>query len=242
MNLTIDIGNSRVKTAVFQEHKMLFNDSHPLKYLKKKILIILAKYSVKRAIISSVGNLKNENFKFLSELVELHFLTYKTKVQFINKYKTPSTLGVDRIALVSASVDQFPNTNVLVFDVGSCITYDFVNSKKEYFGGAISPGIEMRYKALNSFTANLPNLAPIAEIPALGNTTENAIHYGVLHGVICEIEGVIELFKAKNKKLTIVLTGGDTIFLAKNIKSTIFANPNFLLEGLNSILMYNIEV
>ncbi len=242
MNLTIDIGNTRIKTAVFQENKILFNDSRPLKDYKKYILNILDKYSVKQAIISSVGNLKNENFKFLNDLVELHYLTFKTKVKFINKYKTPSSLGVDRIALVSASVDQFPNTNVLVFDVGSCITYDFVNSKKEYFGGAISPGIEMRYKALNSFTENLPKLEPIAKIPVLGNTTKNAIHLGVLQGVICEIEGVIAMFKAKNKKLTIVLTGGDTIFLARNIKSTIFANPNFLLEGLNSILTYNIEV
>jgi len=242
MNLTIDIGNSRVKTAVFQEHKMLFSDSHLLKDLKKGVLNILDKHSITHAIISSVGNLKEYNFKFLSDLVELHFLTEKTKVQFINNYKTPSSLGVDRIALVSASVNQFPNTDVLVFDVGSCITYDFVNSKKEYFGGAISPGIEMRYRALNSFTANLPKLVATPKIPAFGDTTKNAIHFGVLHGVICEIEGVIDLFKAKNKKLTIVLTGGDTIFLAKNIKSTIFANPNFLLEGLNSILMYNIEV
>ena len=242
MNLTIDIGNTRVKTAVFQKDKMLFNGSCSLQNFKKSIIKIVDKYSIKNAIVSSVGNLKDENFEFLNNLVALHFLTYKTDVQFINKYKTPSSLGVDRIALVSAAIDQFPNSNVLVFDVGSCITYDFVNNKKEYFGGAISPGIEMRYKALHSFTANLPELAAISKIPAIGNSTENAIHLGVLQGVICEIEGVIAMFKAKNQKLTIVLTGGDTIFLAKNIKSTIFANPNFLLEGLNSILKYNIEV
>ena len=242
MNLTIDIGNTRVKTAVFQKNKMLCNDSCPLKDFKKDILNIMDKYDIKHAIISSVGKLKKENFKFLNDLVDLHLLTFRTKVRFINKYKTPSSLGVDRIALVSAAIDQFPNTNILVFDAGSCITYDFINDKNEYYGGAISPGIEMRYKALHSFTANLPKLAAADKIPAVGNTTQNAIHFGVLHGVICEIEGIIELFKAKKQKLTIVLTGGDTIFLAKNIKSTIFANPNFLLEGLNSILKYNIEV
>ena len=242
MNLTIDIGNTRVKTAVFQKNKMLFSDSCSLQNFKKDIIKIVEKYGIKYAIVSSVGNLKDEDFEFLSNLVALHFLSYKTKVQFINRYKTPSSLGVDRIALVSAAVDQFPNSNVLVFDVGTCITYDFVNNKKEYFGGAISPGIEMRYKALHSYTANLPKLTTISEMPSVGDTTENAIHFGVLHGVICEIEGVIAMFKAKKQKLTIVLTGGDTIFLAKNIKSTIFANPNFLLEGLNSILKYNIEV
>jgi len=242
MNLTIDIGNTRVKAAVFQKDIMLFNNSLPLENFKNDIQNILDKYAIEHAIISSVGNLKDEDFKFLDDLVKLHFLTYKTKVHFINNYKTPSSLGVDRIALVSAAIDQFPNTNVLVFDLGSCITYDFVNDRKEYFGGAISPGIEMRYKALHAFTANLPKLAVASKIPSVGDTTQNAIHFGVLHGVICEIEGVIDLFKAKKQKLTIVLTGGDTIFLAKNLKSTIFANPNFLLEGLNSILTYNIEV
>ena len=242
MNLTIDIGNTRVKIAVFQGNKILFNDALPLKYFKKGILKIVNETSIERAIISSVGTLKQESFGFLTDLIEVHFLTHNTRVPFINKYKTTSSLGVDRIALVSASVVQFPNTNVLVFDVGSCITYDFINDKNEYLGGAISPGIEMRYKALNFYTANLPKLTPIDEIPKIGDSTQNSIHFGVLNGVICEIDGVIEGFKEKNQKLTIVLTGGDTIFLAKNIKSTIFANPNFLLEGLNSILMYNIEV
>lgn len=141
--------------------------------------------------------------------------------------------------MVAAAVNAFPNENVLIIDAGSCITFDFVNNNKEYDGGAISPGIEMRYKAIHAFTVNLPKLTISDEIPKTGNSTKNAIHLGVENGTIQEIEGVIEQYKAKYSKLTIVLTGGDTIFLAKNIKSTIFANPNFLLEGLNSILIYN---
>ena len=242
MNLAIDIGNTRVKTAVFQDDIMLFNDFQFHENFKEYLTSVIGKYRIKHAIVSSVGKLKEDYYSFLNDLVDLHILSHTTKVPFINKYKTPSSLGVDRIALVAACVFQYPNKNVLVFDVGSCITYDFINHKNEYIGGGISPGIQMRYKSLNSYTSNLPNLNSINKIPNIGDTTENAIHLGILKGVIFEINGVIDMFLAKNKKLTIVLTGGDTIFLAKNIKSTIFANPNFLLEGLNGILTYNIEV
>jgi type III pantothenate kinase len=242
MNLVIDIGNTRVKTAVFQDDIILFNESYFHENFKERITNSIEKYAVKHTIVSSVGYLNENYFRFLNNFVDLLVLTHKTKVPFINNYKTPFSLGVDRIALVAACVFQYPNKNVLVFDVGSCITYDFVNHKNEYMGGGISPGIQMRYRSLNSYTSNLPKLTSINEIPVIGDTTENAIHLGVMNGVIFEINGVIDMFKAKNKKLTIVLTGGDTIFLAKNIKSTIFANPNFLLEGLNGILIYNIEV
>jgi len=191
--------------------------------------------------LSSVGDFNKNELDEIQKLFSVLVLNENTKLPFINKYKTPKTLGVDRIALIAAAIFRYPNENVLIFDAGSCLTYDFINNNKVFYGGAISPGIEMRYKALNSYTENLPKLSAIEKIPSEGNTTENAIHFGVINGIIQEIEGVISLFKAKNKKLTVVLTGGDTIFLAKNIKSTIFANPNFLLEGLNGILIYNIH-
>ncbi len=168
-------------------------------------------------------------------------LNHQTKLPFINKYLTPKTLGVDRLALIAAASSQFPNENTLVIDAGSCITFDVLNEFGEYFGGSISPGIEMRYKAVNHYTANLPLLSKSESIPELGNSTENAIHHGILNGVIQEIEGVIGQYKTKYQKLTVVLTGGDTIFLAKNLKSSIFAIPNFLLEGLNRILIHNID-
>ncbi|MCF6297944.1 MAG: type III pantothenate kinase [Flavobacteriaceae bacterium] len=242
MNLVIDIGNTRVKIAVFKEDVMLSNNSFSLKAFPNNIEKIIQKNIIDYVIIASVGDLKKEYIKFFNSSVKVLILTHKTKIPFKNKYKTPQTLGVDRIALIVAAVKKFPNKNTLVIDAGSCITYDFINDKNEYFGGSISPGIEMRYKSLNSYTSNLPNLSIIDKIPKIGNSTKNAIHLGVLNGVILEIEGIISQFKAKNEKLTIVLTGGDTIFLARNIKSSIFANPNFLLEGLNSILIYNTDV
>ena len=239
MNLVIDIGNTQIKTAVFKDNTLYNKEIYSKDEFYKSVEKITKKYRIKHAILSNVGEIENLKMLEINKLFDVLVLNSKTRLPFINNYKTPQTLGVDRIALIAAAVDQFPNKNVLIFDAGSCITYDFVNEKNEYLGGGISPGIEMRYKALNSYTANLPKLTLSNEIPEIGNTTENSIHFGVLNGIIQEIEGVINQFKVKNQKLTVVLTGGDTIYLAKNLKSTIFANPNFLLEGLNSILIYN---
>jgi len=240
MNLVIDIGNTQIKVAIFDGYTMIHREICEKKELFNSLENISKKFQISNAILSSVGNFNKRELSEIQKLFDVLVLNKNTELPFFNKYKTPETLGVDRIALVAAAINNYPNENVLIFDAGTCITYDFINDKKEYYGGAISPGIEMRYKALNSYTANLPKLSLVEMLPPLGNTTENAIHFGVLNGVIQEIEGVIDLFKAKNQKLTVVLTGGDTIFLAKNIKSTIFANPNFLLEGLNGILIYNI--
>ena len=240
MNLIIDIGNTRIKVAVFQQYKLveteIISNEELIITLKKK----QKKFSLKNAIISSVGEIKSKDIKTLNAFRKVIILDHSIGLPFINKYKTPKTLGVDRIALVSAAVHQFPKKNVLIIDAGSCITYDFVNSKKEYFGGAISPGINMRYKSLNHFTANLPKLE-ISNFSLTGINTNESIHSGILNGVLHEINGVIAEYQDKYPDLTVVLTGGDTNFLAKKLKSGIFANPNFLLEGLNNILIHNID-
>ena len=148
---------------------------------------------------------------------------------------------MDRIALVAAAVTNFPEKNTLIIDAGTCITYDFINFKGVYKGGSISPGLEMRYKALNIFTENLPLLGLNDDFDEfIGTSTETSIHSGVQHGMINEIKGVIEQYRKKNKDLTIVLTGGDVNFLSNRLKNGIFANPNFLIEGLNTILTHNI--
>ncbi len=241
MNLIIDIGNTQVKVAVFRHRDMIFKDILVKEHLISSLQNIITDYTIQHAILSSVDSLVEKDLKVIKQMFPLIVLDHQTKIPFFNKYKTPATLGVDRIALMAGAVTEYPAKDVLVIDAGSCITYDFVNRDKNYYGGAISPGIEMRYKSLNTFTANLPKLSKTDKIPEIGNSTENAIHSGVLNGVKMEIEGIIDQYKDKNQNFTIVLTGGDTIFLAKNIKSTIFANPNFLLVGLNSILIYNLD-
>jgi type III pantothenate kinase len=142
--------------------------------------------------------------------------------------------------LVAAAVFKFPNTDVLIIDAGTCITYDFVDAEACYHGGAISPGIKMRYKSLHTFTENLPLLEPDNMNQLIGNSTETSIHSGVINGVINEIDSIIGQYRKKNKDLTVVLTGGDVNFLANKLKNGIFANPNFLIEGLNEILIHNL--
>ncbi|MGB5322539.1 type III pantothenate kinase [Lutimonas sp.] len=241
MNLVIDIGNTQIKVAVFQQTILIFKDQFHLDEVISRVLSITEQYTIKRAIISHVTNLDRAVILELEKLVNLIELNHQTKLPFTNKYLTPKTLGVDRLALVAGAKGQFPDKNVLIIDAGSCITFDFLNEDGVYFGGDISPGIGMRYKAVNHYTANLPLLDRTDVLPELGDSTQNAIHRGILNGVIQEIEGVISQYKRKYQKLTVVLTGGDTIFLAKNLKSSIFAIPNFLLEGLNSILIHNID-
>lgn len=241
MNLVIDIGNTQIKVAVFQETILIFKDQFHSDQLISRVLSITEQYTIKKGIISHVTNLDQTLLSELKKIVNLIELDYLTKLPFSNKYRTPKTIGVDRLALIAGAKGQFPDQNVLVIDAGSCITYDFLNQDAKYFGGDISPGIEMRYKAVHQYTANLPLLTRVEIVPELGDSTQNAIHRGILNGVIQEIEGVIGQYKTKYQKLTVVLTGGDTIFLAKNLKSSIFAIPNFLLEGLNSILIHNID-
>jgi len=241
MNLVIDIGNTQIKIAVFDHTSLVYQDKIDTVKIVSVLKNLVEKYAISDVILSHVAKIDIEELNQMKSIFKILVLNHKTKMPFINKYMTPSTLGVDRLALMAGAVNQFPKENVLVIDAGSCITYDFVNTRSEYFGGSISPGIEMRYKSVNSFTANLPLLGKTDELPEIGNSTDNAIHRGILNGVIQEIDGVIQQYKDINRKLTVVLTGGDTIFLAKNIKSSIFAIPNFLLEGLNSILIHNIE-
>ncbi|MFC4723347.1 type III pantothenate kinase [Geojedonia litorea] len=240
MNLIIDIGNTLVKLAVFHQDNLL----HKLVCKPEDIITEVQKLidefpKLKKGIISKVGKLKSSELEKTKNQIELLELNSKLKLPFKNLYATPDTLGVDRIALVSASVKQFPFNNVLIIDTGTCITYDFISSKNEYFGGAISPGIRLRYYALHNLTANLPLLDTEMPNNLIGDTTSSSIHSGVVFGVVKEIDGVIEEYQKKYSDLTVILTGGDANFLSNQLKNSIFANSNFLLEGLNFILEFN---
>ncbi|MGY0407428.1 MAG: type III pantothenate kinase [Polaribacter sp.] len=239
MNLIVDIGNTRVKAAVFEGNILkktsIFNQKNILSEVKK----IVENYPILTGIISSVAAISLKKTQKLYKIFNFKVVSDTSKLPFTNLYKTPKTLGVDRMALVVAAVKQFPKTNVLIIDAGTCITYDFVNKTSEYLGGAISPGIQLRYKALNNFTANLPLLDTLEVENFIGKSTTESIVSGVLNGVIKEIDGVISDYHLRYLDLTIVLTGGDTNFLSKQLKSSIFANQNFLLEGLNEILIFN---
>ncbi|WP_417199973.1 type III pantothenate kinase [Bizionia sp.] len=240
MNLIIDVGNTSVKIAVFQADELIEKITCSLEAFENNFKNLLKKYpEINKSIVSSVGLLSNLQLETIKKRLHVLVLNAETPLPFINDYKTPQTLGVDRMALVSAAVKKYPYQNTLIMDAGTCITYDFITNQNQYLGGAISPGIRLRYTSLNNLTANLPLLTKENPKMIIGNTTNSAIHSGVVHGVLFEIDGVIQTYKEKFSDLTVILTGGDANFLSKQLKSSIFAHSNFLLEGLNHILQYN---
>lgn len=240
MNLVVDIGNSSVKTAVFQNDRLLEKLVFPKENFFKKISDFLHKYpSVSHSIVSSVVNDISEEVKFLLVYSEVIVLENSTPLPFVNDYGTPETLGRDRVAVVAAACREYPGKNVLVVDAGTCVTYDFKNEMEEYKGGAISPGLNMRFKALNEFTSKLPLVSPGSSQALTGGSTEESIRIGVEKGLALEIDGFIDSYLAENKHLTVILTGGDAQFLSIRLKNGIFANSNFLLKGLNYILEFN---
>ena len=239
MLLTIDVGNSRIKAAVFEHNKQvdffIFETNEALKNFEN----IFQKYpNLQKIILSSVGKLEKEVVDFIQNRFPTEIIDHKSKFPFTNLYATPETLGIDRMVLAAGATLIYPNQNKLIIDAGTCITYDFVNAENQYLGGAISPGIKIRYKSLNNYTSKLPLLTLSEDFEIIGNSTKSAIHSGVINGVIFEIEGFISQYSLKNQDLTIILTGGDADFLAKSLKNTIFANSNFLLENLNILSIY----
>jgi type III pantothenate kinase len=221
---------------------LLFNESGKITNLEESILELIKDFPmVKFALISNVSNISDSRIKKIlnSKDIKIFDFASSLKLPFTVKYKTIETLGNDRLALVAAAVKLYPNSNNLIIDAGTCLTADFISDKNIYFGGMISPGIEMRYKSLKNFTARLPKLKKSNNFKFPADSTSGSIHAGVVGGVLNEISGFTKQLINKYKNVNIILTGGDAEFLSKTLKITIFANQNFILEGLNSILNLN---
>tara|TARA_X000001036_G_scaffold131989_1_gene124864 strand:+ start:144 stop:863 length:720 start_codon:yes stop_codon:yes gene_type:complete len=238
VNLVLDVGNSLLKIALFEKSELIQKFKFSENY-KRNIEDIISNHKVTHSIISNVGRIDDSIINILKESTNLLLVSNQLKIPFKNLYKSKNTLGQDRLALVSAAAFNFPNENVLIVDVGSCITYDFKNNNNEYLGGGISPGISMRFKSLNTFTSNLPLIDFDSIYQLIGNNTKNSITSGVVNGTISEINGIIQQYREEFKNIRIILTGGDSNFLLKRIKNTIFADRNFLLIGLNKLLEDN---
>tara|TARA_Y100000991_G_C21970583_1_gene349225 strand:+ start:70 stop:783 length:714 start_codon:yes stop_codon:yes gene_type:complete len=230
--ITIDEGNTSIKLALFDNDILVSKYNNiDLNFIKK----ILPKCD--RLILSTVKHKSNFESLFLNKNFIL--LNKSTPLPIKVLYKSPTTLGNDRIALAVGAVNNIPNSNILVIDVGTCITYDFINAKKEYIGGGISLGIHMRYNALNKYTNQLPLIKLVKKADLVGKDTISSIHSGVINGITNEIDGIIERYIDEYPGTKVILTGGDAKFFDKALKNTIFANPNLLMEGLNKILDYN---
>ena len=240
MNLVVDIGNSSLKVAIFDKKLM----TSKFIYTNQSLIIFSDLFKnnvIDNCLISNVSTIDKNILDFLKINSNLFSINESINLPFINLYKTKNTLGHDRIALVSAAAIDFPDQNTLIIDTGTCITYDFKNSENEYLGGGISPGIQMRFKSLNSQTSKLPLSTINLDYKLIGDDTNSSINSGVVYGVISEINGIINQYQERFKNIKIILTGGDSNFLLKKIKNTIFADQNFLLKGLNYLLENNIK-
>jgi len=238
MNLIIDIGNTSTKLAFYDGYKKIsvsrINELS-CEELEKALSVI----KIEKAIISSVRKMP----PFISDLLfvkipNVHVLSYKSKFPFRIEYETPETLGSDRVAAVAGALYFSPGANMLVIDAGTAITFDFIESDV-YKGGNISPGLAMRFKALNKLTDGLPLVSISDNYSFPGRNTTDAIIAGVITGVTYEINEYIRTFKKKNTDLKVILTGGDSEYLKDKIKFEIIYMPDIVTDGLNYILEYN---
>jgi type III pantothenate kinase len=237
--LAVDLGNSYIKAGVFDGDQLLADwrwgyDSY------EELGSVIYSYQVTHSIISSVVEEKGAEIEsLLKESTESLILDKNTKLPFLNAYVTADTLGVDRLALVAAAYNKFPNNNNLVISVGTAITYNVILSNRAFRGGNITPGLQMRMHALHTFTDQLPLVGIKGDTTVLGYDTESSIRSGVVNGAAYEIDGFINAYKEQLGDINVFLTGGDAVILGSKLKNTTFVDLNLQLKGLNSILHYN---
>ena len=241
MQLVIDIGNTRVKAALFEGKELKQN----FVFDSTKELIdsgIIEKNPIQNCILASVVN---EIGDFISELkgrLNVFIFNADTPTPIKNLYKSAHSLGSDRLAGAVGGNFLYPDRNVLIIDAGTCIKYNFVTNNNQYLGGGISPGLQMRFKAMHTFTSRLPLLEVDEKMDALIGTDSNeSIISGAQKGAVAEVDGIIEQYKQQYPDINVVLTGGDVKFFEKRLKNSIFADQNLILKGLNEILEYNLN-
>jgi type III pantothenate kinase len=244
LNLVIDIGNTFTKLATFNNREMISmvqTNDLSVEYLNN----FLEANAVDNTIISSVNTEIDSFEELLTSRTNYIRFSGSSSSNVINQYKTPHTLGLDRYAAVIAAEYLFPKQSCLVIDAGSCITYDFIDKERNYLGGSITPGIQMRFKAMSSFTGRLPLVEPDKEVNLdYGNDTNSALTSGVQKGVVYEATGFINSFYLKWPDLKVILCGGDVNFFDTELKNSIFAHtlktePHLVLIGLNEVICYN---
>lgn len=237
--MIIDIGNTVAKLVAFDgdepiEEIRTSNDS------LSALGAFAAKYAFTHGIVGTVKELTAEAEEQLRNLhIPILRFSHETPVPITNRYRSPKTLGADRLAAAVGARSLKPGKDLLIIDAGTCITYEVIDAKGNYWGGNIAPGMQMRLRALNEFTAKLPLVSAEGNVPGMGYDTETAIRSGVLRGMKYEIEGYIRSMRSKYPKLLVFLTGGDKINFDATIKSIIFADKFIVPRGLNKILDYN---
>jgi type III pantothenate kinase len=232
--LCLDLGNTRMKAALFQEGAL--KDSFVLEGDGvERLTQLLDTYAPEKSILSSVIHHSPELESLLAGRTRMHKLGHLSKLNFTVTVGKPETMGADRLALAAAMVHFHPGKNNLVIGLGTCITYNFINKYNQFLGGSISPGMEMRFKSLHDYTALLPVVEKSWEFPLVGYDTKTNILSGVVLGMAKEIEGITEEYAKKYGNFNVLLTGGDCTYFARLLKNRIFADPDLLYKGLYAI-------
>ncbi len=241
-NLCIDWGNSYIKASVFDAHdqvleKFSFQEAEAETVLSS----IITTHQPDAGILCAVVNYPLSIEQMLRDQIRyFRTLDMQTRLPVMNAYHSPETLGADRLALVAGAYAQFPDKNNLVISLGTCITYNLIQKNKAFRGGAISPGMQMRLRAMHDYTDKLPLVPVSGEVLLLGYDTETSMRSGAINGMAAEIDGMIGAFAAQYPDFNAVLTGGDAPFFEGKLKSKIFADPDLSLKGLNLILKHNV--
>ena len=236
--LCFDFGNTRKKVAVFTNGEItkvltLEDDA------TATINSLISTYRPNRSILSSVIDHNPGMEDVLKKNTRFHLLNHTSKLPITTPVGKPETIGADRLAIAAGGVHFFPGKNLLLIGLGTCITINFVNKYKEFLGGSISPGLEMRLKSLQYYTAKLPYTPARADVPLMGYDTDTNILSGVILGMAYELDGFIDAYSAKFDNFNVVLTGGDTQHLASHVKNRIFADPDLIFKGLYAISEIN---
>jgi len=239
MHLIIDQGNTFAKVYIFDDEKIVAR----ARFEQLDVFLIdkiCKEYPISHSICSAVAELDHEVIAFLQTHTNYLPFDHQTPLPFINNYQSKESLGLDRIAAVAAAHHSYPHQNNLVIDLGTCITFDFVDHQGAYWGGAISPGLHMRLNAMHTFTSKLP-LADLhtSKINFVGDTTIHSIQSGAYWGVYHEIQGRISQYQEKYGQINVLLCGGDLVMFDTLLKNSIFARQDLVAEGLHTILVYN---
>ncbi|MBP6795866.1 MAG: type III pantothenate kinase [Saprospiraceae bacterium] len=238
-NLCIDIGNSATKCGLFRGEKLVRSyhfDGVFDEYIFRNCFSL---YPVAKVMLCSVKPVNRDFKKYLKTNHQVIEMSHKLRLPVKIKYETPNTLGKDRLAAVCGAMRLYPRTDLLVIGIGTCITYDLVRSNGDYMGGLISPGLDMRLKAMHKFTAKLPLVTRSTNVKLIGFDTTTALQAGGLWGMKAEISGMMEIFKYKYDAIKVILAGGGAEYYKKRLKKPIFAHPNLVLLGLNNLLSLN---
>lgn len=250
MLLTADIGNTNITLGLFDEEALVeefrLASDKDLSAEEYEVLLktLFREFKVDGCIIASVVDELNKKFKSAVDNVfkiNSILLNSASNTGVEIKLKNPKELGADRLANAVGAYILY-NHPAIVVDMGTATSFDIINSKGEFVGGVIAPGLNLQIKVLNKFTSKLPRIDVDKSPNAIGNNTTDAILSGVIRGTACMIDGLVkQCEKELGEKAVLVATGGYCKLVSEYMERPFdFINPTLTLEGLRHLYQINL--